>query len=338
MPERSDEERAELARLADRYGGAEVERRAQVAGGFGPVAPMLAETLDTPLATVEETDWIAEPKVDGTRLIVQHFDQEIRADTRREVERSDAIPTVVAELQGLPDGVILDGELTFVTPTGQSRFRPIHTDPSESARQDLRPVLYAFDCLYAGENCCERPLTERKEILADVLVTGDHVVNTPTRPTDFGAYFSELTGAGEEGLVPKRRDSRYYPGVRSPQWPKVQDFTERDAVVVGYTAGRGSRAETFAALVQKDGETYLGRVGSGFTEADLREITESMIPVEGREVPEDAVGEAYTPVEPFVVAVKYQELTADGKLRAPVFLRRRPEKPIGDVRSVSGGA
>lgn len=334
MPDLSDEEREELSRLADRFGGADVEPRSSVAGEFGPIDPMLAEALDGPLDAIDESAWVAEPKYDGTRLIVQHFEDTVRAYTRRGIERSDTVPSVVADVQRLPNDLIVDGELTFVTPTGQSSFQPIHTDPDEIARRDLTPVLYVFDCLYYGENVCDQPLSERKDVLDDVLLEGDHLEATPGRRSNFGSYFRELTNAGEEGLVLKRRESRYYPGVRSGQWRKVKDFTERDAVVVGYTAGEGGRADTFGALVLTDGDQCIGRVGSGFSDDDLASLMAEMEPIDATPVSEAAVGVAYTAVEPFVVSVKYQEITENGTLRAPVFLRRRPAKPIADVQPV----
>ena len=334
MPELSEAEQAELERLADRFGDVEVEPRQELAGTFGPVDPMLAETLEADLATVDEDAWVAEPKFDGTRLVVEAFDDEVRAYTRRGVDRYGDAGPVQEAFDGLPADLILDGEFTYVTSGGTSEFLPIHSGATSIEERDLTPVYYAFDVLYRDGDVCDRPLPERKSILESVVTAGEHLSLAPVREGDFPAYFEDLTDAGEEGIVLKRRESRYYPGVRSSQWLKVKAVTERDAIVVGYTAGSGSRADTFGSLVLSDGEGCIGRVGTGFTEADLATLTESMTEVDDRRVSEAAAGKPYTPVEPFVVAVRYQVVTRDGKLRAPVYLGRNPEKPLADVRSV----
>lgn len=334
MPELSEEEREEFARLREEYGDVEVEPPTGIDAEAGPIDPMLAETVADPLDAIDEAAWYAEPKYDGTRLIVETVGGELRAYTRRHTDRIDDIPEVADDLAALPEDLVLDGELTFVTPTGASEFLPIHTGREELNRRDLTTVLYVFDLLWDGEDRTDRPLSERKERLADLVTDGDHLQLTPVREDDFPGFYRELTDRGEEGIILKRRESRYYPGVRSEQWLKVKKFTERDAVVVGYTEGEGERADTFGSLVLTDGERCIGRVGSGFTEDDLADLSESMVETDEKPVSDEEAGAEYTPVELFVVRVRYQEVTSEGKLRAPVFAGQNPEKPIEDVQPV----
>lgn len=334
MVELSEADRAELERLREHVGDVDLPERSPIRGAFDPIDPMLAETLDSPFDAVDEADWFAETKYDGTRLIAQKFDGEVRLYTRRGVDRVDDVPEVVADLAALSDDLVVDGELAYLDPDGTSNFQPIHTSQETLARRELQPTLFLFDVLYDGEDVTGQPLVERKERLGQVTSEHDHVTVAPYRTSGFAEYFREVTDAGEEGLVIKRRDSRYYPGVRSEQWLKVKRFTERDAIVVGYTAGEGNRAETFGSLVITDGERCIGRVGSGFTEAELQELKESFQETDERPVSVDEAGMDYTPVEPFVVQIRYQELTPEGKLRAPVFARRRIEKPLDDVQPV----
>lgn len=334
MVELSDAEREELERLREAVGDVNLPEREPISPGFEPIDPMLAETLDGPFDAVDEDDWVAETKYDGTRVIAEKFDGEVRLYTRRGVDRAPDVPNVVEELLGLPDGTIIDGELTYLDPGGTSTFQPIHTGAETLEKHELTPTLFVFDLLFDGEDITDLPLIERKERLEAVVDGGELLTIAPYRLTDFGGYFREVTDAGEEGLIIKRRDSRYYPGVRSSQWLKVKRFTERDAVVLGYTSGEGTRAETFGSLVLSDGEQCIGRVGTGFTEEELASITDSFEPVEERPVPVEDAGADYTPVEPFVVQVRYQELTRDGKLRAPVFVRCRQDKPVDEVQSI----
>jgi ATP-dependent DNA ligase len=108
-----------------------------------------------------------------------------------------------------------------------------------------------------------------------------------------------------------------------------------DGRIVGYTPCEGRRADTFGALVMMDAAGYVGRVGSGFTDAELESILEEMTPTAGRPVSPTLVGKPYTPVEPFVGEVKYQAVTESGELRAPVFVRSRPDKPVEDVTEIN---
>lgn len=338
MTELTDRDRERFAELRDRLEGV---RRAEPSGGpapaeAGPIDPMLATTFDGELADLDESVWIAERKFDGTRIVLEKFDGAVSAYTRRHVERSETLATLTAAAEeGLPDGLILDGEYTFLTPEGTSRFVPIHTGAEKVREEGLEERFFVFDVLAVdGEWCTRSGLTERKAVLAETVREIGPIEVVDYRTADFASYYDGLVESGEEGIVLKRRESQYHVGTRSAHWRKVKAFTEADVVVVGYTPGEGRRAATFGALVATDGERYVGRVGSGFDEDELRGLLESMTAVEDRPVAESRVGKPYTPVEPFVVEVKYQEVTDAGELRAPVFLRRRPDKPREDVMPI----
>lgn len=340
MPELTEDERERLAELREKFGDVEVTSGRGIRGELGPLDPMLADVLHADFDTLDEDDWLAEVKYDGTRIILQHIDSEVRAYTRKHVDRADDIPTIRDAATNLPGGVILDGELTFVNPQGVSTFQPIHTSQAELERRELTPVYYVFDVLYRdSEDLTDTPLIDRKaaleRLVEETISDPDTIELAPYRTSDFSEFYREQTDAGEEGLIVKRRESHYYPGVRSEQWLKVKRFTERDAIVVGYTEGKGDRADTFGSLVLSDGEQCIGRVGTGFTEDELAEIAAEMEKTDDRPFTEDEAGAPYTPVEPFVVTVKYQELTSDGKLRAPVYLGQQPEKPLADVQPIS---
>lgn len=337
LTDRDRERFEELRSSLDGVARAERDRDARKPGP-GPIDPMLATTFEGSLEAVDEDEFLAERKFDGTRIVLEKFDGSVSLYTRRHVERSETLPELAAAAADrLPDGLIVDGEYTFLTPGGASRFEPIHADPEELAEKGLDGRFFAFDVLAVdGEWCTRSPLERRREVLADTVPDDDLLAVTDARTGDLQAYYDELVEAGEEGVIVKRRTSPYHVGTRSAHWRKVKAFTETDAVAVGYTPGEGRRSATFGALVLTDGESYVGRVGSGFSEAELESLLADVTPVEERPVPEEAVGMPYTPVEPFVVQVKYQEVTDAGELRAPVFLRARPEKPVEDVTRIAG--
>ncbi len=305
-------------------------------GPPGPLDPMLASSFDGELGALEEDQWIAERKFDGTRLLLEKFDGEVRLFTRRHIERSETLPELTkAAAETIPDGCILDGEYTFLTPEGRSRFVPIHAAGDKIEAENLTERFYVFDIIAAdGEWCTRGSLLERKDRLAETVPDADILTTVDFETARFETYYDDLVSQGEEGIIIKQRQSAYHLGTRSEHWQKVKAFTETDVIVVGYTEGKGTRADTFGALVMTDGDDYCGRVGSGFDDAELEELLDWMTPTDERPVSKKQVGMAYTPVEPFVVQVKYQEVTESGELRAPVYLRSRPEKPLEDVAPI----
>lgn len=339
-PELTESDQAKFAELKNRLEGVERAEpdRDREPPGFGPLDPMLATPFpdEKSLGDLPESDWFAERKFDGTRLLLEKFDGEVELYTRRAVERSDTVQAAAQEaIDRFPDGVILDCEYTFIDPSGTSQFIPIHATSRIEAR-DVTGYLYIFDILAEdGEWCLDDPLSARKDRLAEVVSAGDVIKTVEPREGGFQTFFDELVQRGEEGIMIKRRESPYYPGTRSRHWQKVKSVVERVALAVGYTEGDGKRAESFGALVLSDGEQFIGRVGSGFDEAELEALQERFVPVDERPFPESTVGRPYTPIEPFVVQVQYQEVTDNEDLRAPVFVRVRQDKPIADVTPLS---
>lgn len=338
MPELTDRDEERFAELRERLEGVVRHEPDQepdrLDAAPGPIDPMLATTFEGDLTDLESDRWVAERKFDGTRLVLEKFDGEVTVYTRRHVERSETVPKLcdVASTT-LPDGVVLDGEYTFLDENGDSQFVPIHSNDERLATGELTARYFVFDILgHDHEWCTRQPLEERKSILDDLLPTDAFLENVEVEEADIPGFYDDIVDRGEEGIILKRRESTYHVDTRSDNWRKVKATTEDDFTAVGYTPGEGKRAETFGALVLTDGQQYVGRVGSGFSEAELDSLIEQMEPVEERPVPVSAVGSEYTPIEPFVVQIEYLEISSDGKLRAPVFVRRRPEKPIDDVQ------
>jgi len=334
-PELTDAEEARFAALRERLDG--VERgeppEPDAMTDFEPLDPMLAEPFEGDLSALDADEWLAERKFDGTRILLEKFDGEVRLYTRRHVDRADAVPRVTdAARETLPDGLVLDGEVAFVDPDGGSVFVPIHGGEETIEQYDLTPVYYVFDVLVVDTEWVVRePLSDRRARIEDFLPDRDAIVPIAQHTGDLQAFYDDQVERDEEGIIVKRRDSPYHPNTRSSHWRKVKAFEERDAIAVGYTPGEGARSSTFGALVLTDGEAYVGRVGSGFTEAELSALLEEFRETDERPVPPSEVGSTYTPIEPIVVTVKYQEVTDNRDLRAPVFLGAKPGAPTDDV-------
>ena len=105
---------------------------------------MLAESLDRNLSTVDENEWIAEVKFDGSR-VVAYIDGEVKLVTRRGYDRTSELAEVADELQQLPDGTVLDGELAFFDDSGVSQFLPRQTDKENIRSKGLRMQYIVFN-------------------------------------------------------------------------------------------------------------------------------------------------------------------------------------------------
>lgn len=334
-PDLSDRDRDRFAAMRERL--TNVERVDSTPSKNPPSRqafdPMLATTFRGELHALDTTNWIAERKFDGTRIILQKFDGEVSLFTRRHIDRAETLPELAAEAEAtLPDELILDGEFCYHTPDGVSRFLPIHHAGAAVERENLTSTYHVFDVLATDGTWRRRePLLARKERLADLL--DGHTMLSPVdhRTGQFQAFFDDLIDCGEEGIVLKRMESPYHPGVRSDHWRKVKSFTEATVIAVGYTSGEGRRSDTFGALVLTDTDRYIGRVGSGFDTQTLERLHTEMTPIDAAPIPSATVGAAYTPIEPFAIRVKFQEINADGKLRAPVYLGEQRDMPIDAV-------
>jgi bifunctional non-homologous end joining protein LigD len=145
---------------------------------------------------------------------------------------------------------------------------------------------------------------------------------------------------GLEGLVAKRLDSRYLPGRRTRAWLKVKNTARQELVIGGWLPGRGRRENTLGAILvgyhdERDGRLrYAGRVGTGFTDAELERLAGLLEPLrtaespfEGRQPPKESVF-----VQPSLVAeIAFREWTAARTLRAPVYKGLRPDKDPAEV-------
>jgi bifunctional non-homologous end joining protein LigD len=141
---------------------------------------------------------------------------------------------------------------------------------------------------------------------------------------------------GYEGVLAKDSSSPYVEG-RSAYWLKFKVHQEDEFVIVGYTAPAGSR-ESFGALLlgahDRGHLVYVGKVGTGFSRERLTELYNKFQPLIRDKAPviDPPRERNVTWLAPRLVAqVAYEEMTAGHKLRQPVFLGLRDDKPVEDV-------
>jgi bifunctional non-homologous end joining protein LigD len=280
---------------------------------------MLATLVDAPF---DDDDWAFELKWDGYRALalVTPDGTELRSRTGRDLSASfdlDLRRAVLAQ------EAVLDGEVVVLDKDGRASFQALQGSRG--------PVTFvAFDLLYEdGAWLLERPWRERTARLDAVLspdaapraIRSDHVLGRGR------ALFEAAEAAGVEGIVAKRVESAYHPARRGDDWRKIKVRQRVTAVIGGYTAGAGARRGSFGALVVgaygPDGLHYLGHVGSGFRDDELRRLRARLDALADPTCPfvtppPEARGVRWVRPE-LTCTVLYTEQTADGRLRAPVY-------------------
>jgi bifunctional non-homologous end joining protein LigD len=294
--------------------------------------PMLATLIDKPF---DDPDWIFETKWDGFRLVAEVEKTKVRLYSRNLIDKSGKYPSICGALTALKRFAVIDGELVALDAKGRSRFQLLQN----AEREKVRLQYCAFDLLYLDdEDLRHRPLIERKELLAEILPK-DPLLHYSAHVWDKGtAAFKRASRAGEEGVMAKLATSHYYSGQRSRDWLKIKASLGQEVVIVGFTEPRRSR-EYFGSLVLavREGRhwRYVGRAGTGFDRAMLKELYDLMAPLITAKKPIEAKvpQEATTTwIKPKLVCeVKFTEWTAKGEMRHPVFLGLRTDKKATDV-------
>jgi bifunctional non-homologous end joining protein LigD len=313
------------------------------------VEPMLA-TLATPDAITNPDDWHFEMKWDGVRIIAYLDDGQVRLLSRRGRDETARYPDLVPDLAALPcRRAILDGEIVVLDAGGAPSFGLLQPRINLTRATDIAAVaaqapahLLLFDLLQLeDEPLARRPYEERRRLLEDLHpAAGSRVQVPPEFEGDLVAALDASTAFRLEGVVAKRRGSVYQPGARGHTWLKIKHRHAQSVVVGGWRPGQGNRLGTVGSLLLgiPDGDIlrYVGRVGSGFTDAGLADADRRLRPLARTtpalvDVPAEDAKDAHW-VEPRLVGeVYYSELTGPGRLRHPVWKGWRADQEPGDV-------
>ena len=301
------------------------------------LAPMLATSADS---LPEGSEWTYEPKWDGFRAIVTVTGGDVTLTSRNAKDLTERFRDAARSAQlavRAPDAV-LDGEICALDEEGRSRFSLLQAGTGTL-------VLVLFDILELdSEPLVDLPLSERRVRLREVVDESvGRVVVSPTFD-DGGALLAAAKEQGLEGVVAKRLDSRYQSGRRSPDWRKVKVRQGQEVVIVGYTKGQGRRSGGFGALVvavhEAGGLRWAGNVGTGYSDAEIDRLLHLLKPLarpdsplaETPKMPRVRRGDVVW-VEPTLVAqVEFVEWTRERRLRAPVYMGLREDKPASEVR------
>jgi bifunctional non-homologous end joining protein LigD len=186
-----------------------------------------------------------------------------------------------------------------------------------------------FDLLHAGaESLLGQPYLERRTRLDQLNPTGPAWQSPPSWIGGGADILVATAEQGLEGIIAKRLTSTYQPGRRSPSWRKIKNIRTVDVLIGGWSPGGGRRAGSIGSLLigvsTPDGLAYIGNVGTGFTDAALRDLHARLQQLEMQVSPFDAVP---VPAEFARFArwvrpelggeVAYAEIGLEGRLRHP---------------------
>ncbi len=313
-------------------------------GGYQ--APQLA-TLSTSVPA--GGDWLHEIKLDGYRTIARVQRGQATLFTRNGhdwTERYGDLAMVFEDLHC--KRAVIDGEIVVQDAAGKSSFSALQEALASGSNE--RFVFYAFDLLHANDyDLTSVPLAARKEALGKLVEP--HV--GPTSPLQLSGhvvgsgadFYAQAQRMRLEGVVSKRLDAAYRSG-RSKAWVKTKCTNTDEFVIVGYTMTKAAGGLAALLLAEADAERlkYVGKVGTGFSEAEASRLAKRLRAIERktpavRVGPGAAIASSTTWVKPVLMAeVEFATRTKEGALRHAVYRGLRPDKLHSEpIRPASSG-
>ena len=287
-------------------------------------------------------EWLFEVKYDGYRMLAFVEENRARLVTRNGNDYTERFPAIAHSLEDWAAGraMVLDGELVVTDALGKTDFQALQGFLRNPASK--HPAYIAFDLLaFDGDDVRDLPLAKRKETLKELLEGAPENLQYSVHVRGNGeASFRAACEQHLEGVVGKRADS-IYRGARNGDWIKLKCGNEQEFVIGGYTqSAKRARDVSSLLLGLRDGDelAYVGRVGSGLSEADGRELVKAFEGLERQQppfqhAPKPRAGERIIWLEPRLIAnVKFAEWTEDDLLRHPSYQGLRTDKDPRDVR------
>jgi DNA ligase D-like protein (predicted ligase) len=292
--------------------------------------------------------WCYELKFDGYRALAIRTARKVHLRSRNDNDFNARYPQIVQALSSMPDDTVIDGEVVALDPVGKPSFSLLQNYGSAGA-----PLhFFIFDLLVLkGKDVMAEPLTKRRELLEKHVFPKmvEPIRYSPVLDASLEDLIQSVKSQSLEGLVAKRRDSRYEPGERSGAWQKMRINQGQELVIAGYTPS----PKNFDALVigyyEGDKLIYAARTRNGFTPASRMELFKKIKPLEINECPFANLPEKNAGrwgagltaakmaecrwVKPALVGqFEFVEWTSDAHLRHSRFMALRDDKKAKDVR------
>jgi DNA ligase D-like protein (predicted ligase) len=295
-------------------------------------------------ALPEGPEWVYEVKLDGYRALLLKHDGRVRLRSRKEKPLS--YPEVEAAAERLKAAnVVLDGEIVAVDHNGRPSFQALQ---HRSAHPRHAIVFYAFDVLHLnGVDLRTLPLEARRAHLPKI-VKGSSILISQELPGTAQQVIAAVQRLGLQGVIAKRKDSRYEAAQRSGAWVKLKLDKQQEFVIGGYRPGTHGVDALVVGYYEGKTLKYAGKVRAGFTPHVRREVFEQLKPLRqakcpfsdlpnsqtshwGAGITAEEMGEMAWLKPKLVAQIRFVEWTADGHLRHAAFLGVRADKAARDV-------
>jgi DNA ligase-1 len=302
---------------------------------FRPIKPMLASTAENPDEALKEYGGKSafEYKLDGARIQIHKSHSEVKIFSRRLTDVTESLPEVVQQVQHeiRAEEAILEGEVIAIGQNGNPlpfqhlmrRFRRVYN--IETMLKEIPVKLYLFDAIYLnGESLINLPYSSRRQKLTEAsgsIPLTEQIVTVDLEEAE--RFMRKAVDEGHEGLVAKRLDGPYTPGVRGKHWFKIKEILEPlDLVVVAAEYGYGRRRRWLsdyhlAARDEQSGELLtLGKTFKGLTDKEMEDMTQQLLKIAVRHEGHKVV------VQPsIVVEVAYNEIQESPTYKCGMALR-----------------
>jgi bifunctional non-homologous end joining protein LigD len=308
------------------------------------VEPMAARVVD---ALPEGDDWLYEVKFDGYRALLLKDGPQVQLRSRNDKNMTATYPSIATAGRRLKASrAVVDGEVVAVDATGRPSFQALQ---HRAAHPRYSIAFYAFDLLHLdGEDLTDAPLESRRKELPRVI--GDSgILLSAHLPGTAQQVIDAVQALGLEGVIAKKRLSRYTPGDRNSSWVKLKLDKQQEFVVGGYRPGPHGLDSLLVGYYEGKELRFAGKVRAGFTPHLRREVFSHFGPLHTptcpfADLPNSKTshwGGGVTPeqmsemqwLKPKLVAqIRFVEWTADGHLRHAAFLGMRTDKPASRVR------
>ncbi len=294
---------------------------------FKPMDPVLINDI------FDDNDWAYQVKWDGVRMLAHLTNDGVRLFNKRLNERTSQYPELLPLLKNSVKAgeAILDGEFIVLKKGKPNFYDVIRRDGAQNefsikTLQRELPVNYMlFDIIYLdGRDLRAWSWEERQAQLSQNVIESDRLVITDTVDGEGTALFHSVMQHQLEGVVAKKRSSKYILGGKNKLWKKAKVWKKIDCVIGGYTLSNKQLA-AFLLGGYLDGQFYyIGKVNAAFKAEEqkkLKTYLESIIRYDCPFANMSKVSETVHWVKPeLVLSVEFLEWTDDFKLRHPKII------------------